>query len=97
MHTLSSRDYPHFCYSTAPLSPTRLDLFCLNVEGRVTEQQAKYKESHDACSRDRQYFVGQRVMTLNLQPGPKWIPGTEIKRNGPLSYLVQVRGEQVWK
>jgi len=76
---------------------TRLDLLRPNVEGRVTEQQAKHKESHDARSRDRQFFVGQRVMARNLQPGPKWIPGTVIERNGPLSYLVKVRGEQVWK
>ena len=48
------------------LLPTRLDLLCLNVEGRVTEQQAKHKESHDACSRDRQFFAGQRVMAHNL-------------------------------
>jgi len=48
------------------LLPTRLDLLCLNVEGRVTEQQAKHKESHDACSRYRQFFVGQKVVAHNL-------------------------------
>jgi len=62
---------------------TRLDLLRPNVEGRVAEQQAKQKESHNACSRDRQFFVGQRVMARNLRPGPKWIPGTVIECNGP--------------
>ena len=42
-------------------------------------------------------MVGQRVMVRNLRPGPSWIPGTIVSRNGPLSYVVQVKGEQVWK
>ena len=42
-------------------------------------------------------MIGQRVMIHNLRPGPTWIPGTIVGRNGPLSYVVQVKGEQVWK
>ena len=42
-------------------------------------------------------MIGQRVMAHNLRPGPKWIPGTIVGRNGPLSYVVQVEGGQVWK
>ena len=42
-------------------------------------------------------MVGQRVMVCNLRQGPSWIPGTVVRRNGPLSYVVQVKGEQVWK
>ena len=42
-------------------------------------------------------MIGQRVMVHNLRPGPTWIPGTIVGRNGPLSYVVQVKGEQVWK
>ena len=42
-------------------------------------------------------MVGQRVMVCNLREGPSWIPGTIVGRNGPLSYVVQVKGEQVWK
>ena len=42
-------------------------------------------------------MIGQRVMVRNLRPGPTWIPGTIVGRNGPLSYVVRVKGEQVWK
>jgi len=37
----------------------RLELLRLNVEGRVTEQQTKHKESHNARSCDKQFFVGR--------------------------------------
>ena len=42
-------------------------------------------------------MIGQRVMAHNLRPESKWIPGTIAGRNGPLSYVVQVEGEHVWK
>ena len=42
-------------------------------------------------------MIGERVMVRNLRPGPTWIPGTIIERSGPLSYVVQVKGEQTWK
>ena len=60
-------------------------------------RQADQKVAHDRHSRDREFMVGQRVMVRNLRPGPSWIPGTIVSRNGPLSYVVQVKGEQVWK
>ena len=42
-------------------------------------------------------FIGQRVAVRNFCAGDKWIPGTIMKRTGPLAYLVQVTGGQVWK
>jgi len=39
---------------------TTLDLLHLNVEGRVTEQQA----SHDFRSHDRQFFVGDGMQFM---------------------------------
>ena len=32
-----------------------------------------------------------------MRPGPQWISGTVIERLGPLSFLVQVSGDRVWK
>ena len=76
---------------------TRLDLLRPNMEGQVVNKQANQKVTHDQHSRDREFMIGQRVMARNLRPGPKWIPGTIVGRNGPLSYVVQVEGGQVWK
>ena len=33
-------------------------------------------------------------MVRILQPGPKWVVGTVRKRNGPLSYVVEVTMEK---
>ena len=38
----------------------------------------------------------ESVLAGNLRDGPKWLPGTIIKRTGPISYRVQV-GDQLWR
>ena len=77
--------------------PTWLDLLQPNMERQVVNKQANQKVTHDQHSRDWEFMIGERVMAHNLRPGPKWIPGTIVGWNGPLSYVVQVEGEQVWK
>ena len=76
---------------------TRLDLLRPDIDAQVSNKQADQKISHDQHCRNRELMIGQRVMVCNLRPGPTWIPGTIIERSGPLSYVVQVKGEQVWK
>ena len=76
---------------------TRLDLLQPDIDVQVTRKQADQKISHDQRCRNRELMIGQRVMEHNLRPGPTWIPGTIIERSGPLSYVAQVKGEQVWK
>ena len=73
---------------------TRLELLRPNIGAQVANKQANQKESHDQHSRDRKFMIGQKVMVRNLRPGPTWIPGTIVGRSGPLSYVVQVKGEQ---
>ena len=101
---LTYRSTPHATTNVAPCTlflmrqvRTRFDLLRPDVEGRVASKQAAQKQQHDRHSRKRDLFVGQRVMVRNLRPGPGWIPGTIVERNGPLSYLVQVNGNQMWK
>ncbi len=76
---------------------TRFDLLRPEVEDRVVANQATQKMHHDRHSRQRDFFVGQRVMVRNLRPGPQWIPGTIIERRGPVTYLVQVARDRIWK
>ena len=36
-------------------------------------------------------------MVQNSCPGAKWIPGVVIERLGPVTYLVDVNNDQIWK
>ena len=76
---------------------TRLDLLRPNMNSKVTQKQAEQKKAHDEHSCERTLFIGQRVMARNYRAGPVWIPGTVVKQNGPLSYLVKANGGQLWR
>ena len=99
--------YRTSAHSTTGVSPcklffnrelrTQLDLLFPNVRRRVEEKQASQKKQHDSHARVRDLTVGQRVMARNFRNGPRWIPGTVVKQNGPLTYLVKVRDDQVWR
>ena len=101
---LTYRTSPH---STTGVSPcklflnrelrTRLDLLFPDVRRRVEEKQENQMKHHDSHARARDLTIGQRVMVRNFRAGPHWIPGTVVKQNGPLTYLVKVRENQVWK
>ena len=67
------------------------------IRGNVATKQADQKFYHDKHSKTRELFIGQRLMVRSLHPGNKWVPGTIVKRTGPLSYLVQVGGGKTWK
>ena len=69
---------------------TRLDLLHPDVETLVHTKQSEQKFHHDKHARGRQLCVGQRVMAKSSPPGSQWIPGTIIRRTGPLSFQVQV-------
>ena len=52
---------------------------------------------HDSHAQARDLTIGQRVMVRNFRAGPHRIPGTIVKQNDPLTYLVKVRENNVWK
>ena len=68
-----------------------------DISGKVTSKQAQQKLYHDQQSAGRELFIGQRVMVRNFRVADKWVPGTIMERTGPLPYLVQVTGGQMWK
>ena len=76
---------------------TRLDLLRPSVEKYVCERQAAQKELHDKTSKQRDFFIGQQVMTKNLRPGPTWVPGVIVERLGPVTFLVEVEIGLTWK
>lgn len=100
---LTYRTTPHATTNAAPCTlflkrqvRTRFDLLRPDVEEEVVRKQADQKMQHDSRAK-RELFLGQRVMVHSIQAGQPWIPATVIERNGPLSYLVQVSGNRVWK
>ena len=75
----------------------RFDFLHPNVEETVSNSQAQQKKGHDQHVSAREFIIGQRVLVCNYRPGPSWLPGTIMSCPGPLTYLVQVVGNCVWK
>ena len=101
---LAYRTTPHATTNVAPCEllmnrkiRTRLDLLHPDIESRVAKNVSRQKAMHDLHAKAREFLVGQRVMLRNLRDGPKWVPGVVIGRQGPLSYVVQNTGGEVWK
>ena len=101
---LAYRTTPHATTNVAPCEllmnrkiRTRLDSLYRDVESRVAKNVVQQKAMHDVHAKAREFLVGQQVMLRNLCDGPKWVPGVVVGRQGPLSYVVQTTGGEVWK
>ena len=101
---MSYRISPHATTSTPPCElflkrtiRTRLDLIRPDLGSNISDKQSSQKSHHDIHSRRREFFLGQRVMARNYREGPRWIAGTIAEKRGPLTYLVQIREDILWK
>ena len=70
---------------------TRLDLLRPDYGVNAYSGQASQKEYHDSCSKDRHFYIGQKVMTRNFLQSTPWVPGVIKECCGPLTYMVEVR------
>ena len=101
---LSYRTTPHCTTGETPASlyllrsvRTRLDLLYPEVlKDTILKKQTEQKDYHDQHAHMRQFVIGQRVLARNYCPGAKWLTGTIMDRQGPLSYRVQV-GDKLWR
>ena len=98
------RTTPHCTTGVAPSDlflgrtlRTRLDMLHPGVRNTVTAQQQRQKQQHDRHSHMREFPVGHVVWTRNWREGPRWVKGVIVDRLGPLSYLVRVRREELWR
>ena len=108
-HTLATfllhyRSSPHATTGVAPSTllqghhlRTRLDLLKPDVGRTVRNQQSRQKAQHDLHSRGRHFTPGQAVLVRNRRDGPRWIRGSIIKIQGPVSYIVRVSTGDVWR
>ena len=72
---------------------TRLDLR-QDVEAQVTNKQAKQKENFDVHTHNREIQIGDYILAKSKS---EWISGTVIQWQGPLTYLVDVGQEWIWR
>ena len=68
---------------------TRLDLLRPNIQKKMSDQ-------HPISKSAREFIVGEEVLARNYSPGSKWVRGTIERREGQLTYYVNIDG-LVWK
>ena len=101
---LQYRTTPHATTGVTPASlflgcdlRTHLDLLKPDVGARVRQQQGCQKKYHDLHSHSREFAVGQSVWVRNMREGPRWVPATVVERLGPISYLIRVHNQELWR
>ena len=94
---LAYRNAPHALTGQAPAMlmmghrlRMRLDVLRPDLRKKVQDKVEK------PSMKVRTFEEDQEVMVKNYSSGPKWVRGTILRQNGPLSYDVQV-GSKVWK
>ena len=60
-----------------------LDLPTLSFNDKVDTAMATQKASHDKCSKDRLFKVGDNVYVRNCDQRPNWINGAIVDSSGP--------------
>jgi len=99
---LSYRTIPHGTTGETPSElflkrsiNTRLDLMKPNKE-RVNQRQETRIKFHDEINRKtKDFLLGENTLVQNLRSSnPKWITGKIVKKLGPLTYLVQINGQE---
>ena len=102
--TLTYRTTPHATTSQAPCVlflqchlRTLFDLLKPDLEKQVVEKQADQIVQHDQHVKHWSFSTGQKVTAKNFRPGIAWVVGKIEKQLGPLSYLVRIQSNLVWK
>ena len=74
---------------------THLDISFPNVRRTAEEKEESQMKHNDLHAHARGLNVGHRVKVRNFRSGPRWIPGTVVKQNGSVTYLIKVRENKV--
>ena len=68
----------------------RFDLFKPHTRGFVESKQPEQKQHHDKHIKLCCLFPGSSVLVHNYNDDHKWIPGTVLKKLGPITCSVDV-------
>ena len=99
---LTYRNTPHSVTGRTPAEllnkrklRTRLDLLRPDMRKFVEKKQDKQKSQHDVRVQLREFEKNERVRVKNWRDNKdvKFVPGTVVRRLGPLRYLVDVGGK----
>nr|XP_037269665.1 uncharacterized protein LOC119161319 [Rhipicephalus microplus] len=101
---LAYRNTPHATTKEAPANlmfgrhlRSKLDILKPELEELVRQQE--FIQSSLCSSKARQFAVGDGVLVRNHRGPLRWLPGTVVRQEGPVSYAVKVhtpRGLAVW-
>ena len=69
---------------------TQLDLIQPNLGDRVREKQSQQKAVHDYHARERIIKTGNLVYAKDFRKPKSWMPGTVVKKTGPVSAEIQL-------
>lgn len=69
---------------------TQLDIMRPKVAERVRAKQTAQKATHDHHTKDREIHVNDPVYAKDFRQKKTWMPGTVVKKTGPVSAHVQL-------
>ena len=69
---------------------SQLDLVKPDIGKKVRQAQDCQRKSHDAHAKARFFVVGETVYARNYAQGPKGLPGTVVKTEGPVLLHVKL-------
>ena len=69
---------------------TRFDLLKPDHKGLIASRQNTQKKQHDRHAKLRNLAVGSPVMVRDFCRNSKWVPGTIVKKLGPVTYHVDL-------
>ena len=72
-----------------------LDLLQPSIGQTARQNQSKQKMYHDTHSRTRDFKEGDAVYACNFDGTGKWLPGTILAKQGPLSLLMMTEWSDV--
>ena len=76
---------------------TRFDLLKPDIKNFVFSKQTEQKSHHDGSAKLRILFPSQSVMVMNYRSSDKWIPGTVLKKLGPVTYCIEIDNGKIIK
>ncbi len=82
---------------TKQIPRSRIDLLTPDLQKKVNDKQQKQKKDFDRNTRMKTFGIEETVWVRNYRGEKRWISGIILKRNGPLSYELQVADGLIWR
>ncbi|KAL0198627.1 hypothetical protein M9458_007167 [Cirrhinus mrigala] len=101
---LSYRNTPHAVTKVSPAAAllkrqlrSRLDLLRPTGTKQIVLSQQQKQVERRCKAKFRSFNRGDSVLARNNGKGAKWVPATILAQTGPVSYIVETKGNQTWR